>query len=89
MREPERVEERAEQRPALGEVQPHQQALRERLAGIEHRREDARLRVGGERARGLRPQVARLHERGHGGAGELGRRLGEERGRGAQPLVRA
>ena len=87
MRKRQRVEEGAEQGPAVAEVQRDEQALDERLAGVEDGGQDARLRVGRERACGLRAQVARLDEHAQGGAGELRRRLGEERGGGGQSLL--
>ena len=69
------------------EVERDEEALGERLPGVEDGGEDAGLRVGSEGARGLRPQVAGLDERAEGGAGELRRRLGEERRGGGQALL--
>ena len=86
VRQRERVEERPEQRPPIGEVQPHEQPLRERLARVEHRGQDARLRLRLERSGRLRPQVARLDERAERRARELGRRLREEDGGRPQPF---
>ena len=87
MRKGQRVEEGAEQGPAMAEVQRDEKALAERLAGVEDGRQYARLRVGGERAGRLGAEVARLDEHAQGGAGELRRRLGEERGGGGQSLL--
>jgi len=87
VRKGQRVEEGAEQGPAVAEVQRDEEPLAKRLAGVEDGRQYPRLRVGRERAGGLRAQVARLDERAQGGAGELRRRLGEEGGGGGQSLL--
>ena len=78
MRDRERIEERREQRPPVGEVQRDEQPLGERLAGVQDRRQDAGLRLGRERARRLRPHVAGLGEDTERRGGQLGRRLLEE-----------
>ncbi len=87
MGQAESVEERAEQGAPVPEVERDEEALGERLPGVEDGGQDAGLRVRSKGARGLRPQVARLDERAEGGAGELLRRLGEERRGGEEALL--
>ncbi len=90
-RVPERVQgvqEGPKEGAPMAQVEGDEEALSERLPGVEDGREDAGLGLGRKGPGGLGPQVASLGESPDRGAGQLRGGLGEERARSGQAFVR-
>jgi hypothetical protein len=81
------VQEGPEQGTAVCQVKGDEEAVGERLPGVEDGREDAGLGVGRKGPGGLGSQVAGLDDGPHRGAGQLRGGLDEERAGGGEAIV--